>query len=131
MPLRRFSPAGCFCFADACRRRLRATRSSGTRCGSASLRLPAMRGLKVINGSKGSVDMRRSAGSLVGTDRKDRRQALTRENFGETERGTAEPPALRGLRAPRVPLPRERYYPFSFSGAELPGTGTGAFILPS
>ena len=59
MPLRRFSPAGCFCFADACRRRLRATRSSGTRCGSASLRLPAMRGLKVINGSKGSVDMRR------------------------------------------------------------------------
>ena len=58
-------------------------------------------------------------------------QALTRENIGETERGTAEPPALRGLRAPRVPLPRERYYPFSFSGAELPGTGTGAFILPS
>src|SRR3954468_20602824 len=43
------------------------------------------------------------AESLVGTDRKNRRQALTPENTGETERGTAEAPALRGLRAPRVP----------------------------
>jgi hypothetical protein len=71
------------------------------------------------------------AESLVGTDRKNRRQALIAENTGETERGTAEPPAPRGLRAPRVPLPRGRYYPFPFLGAELPGTGTGAFILPS
>jgi hypothetical protein len=36
------------------RRRISAERSGG-RCGSASLRLPAMRGRKVIRGSKGSV----------------------------------------------------------------------------
>ena len=58
-------------------------------------------------------------------------EALTRENLGTIERGTAEQPALRGLRDPRVPMPLERYCPFSFLGAELPGTGTGAFILPS
>jgi hypothetical protein len=56
---------------------------------------------------------------------------LTPKNTGKTEHGTAERPSPRGVRAPRVPLPRERYYPFPFLGAELPGTGTGAFILPS
>jgi hypothetical protein len=57
--------------------------------------------------------------------------ALTPRNIGTTERGTAEQPAAHGVRASRVPLPSERYYPFPFRGTELPGTGTGAFILPS
>jgi hypothetical protein len=58
-------------------------------------------------------------------------EALTHEKLGTIERGTAEQPAPRGLRASRVPRLRERYYPFPNLGAELPGTGTGAFILPS
>jgi hypothetical protein len=71
----------------------------------------------------GTVPRRRRTGAAP--------EALTRENIGKIERGTAEQLPLRGLRAPRVPLPRERYYPFPFLGAELPGTGTDAFILPS